>query len=256
MFYTLLSLLAIFITIFEKIAEKKLVKGEIKKLSETSGNYLSKIGELVIAITALLILFLVMDQTNYNDMMWFWVSFAIVLFTFRATLERIYLEGKKYVATVAIMIFFVIGIINISFITSNMMYTTFTEEVLEKLNATEIDKVEFIRGADRAQVTFHAEDEIQNVLHLFESVNLKRDRNIYIHYDEKYTLRIYGGYKQDDLDNLREAVFKIEFDDQAMWIHEAPLGTRRNASHYYEAIHDDNNLLEKLKIDEFDWILE
>ncbi|MGE8081612.1 DUF4181 domain-containing protein [Peribacillus loiseleuriae] len=106
--------LIILVILLEKIINK-LLRVEKKKISQTSGKNVDRWGRGIILILFLCTLpFFITGETSFIK--WYWILYLIVLLGFQSILEWKYLKNsKQYVATLIILIIFVILLYNIEY---------------------------------------------------------------------------------------------------------------------------------------------
>jgi hypothetical protein len=126
-----LMMLLFIVTITNELARRWLVTGDFKRVSETDGEYIDRWGSGIIGVTALVLYFFVLEDNNYEVMKGFILFLIIIVLGFQSLLEWKYLEGKKHVASMILLIVSVVAVVGIFHVTFDMKLTTFKDAISE-----------------------------------------------------------------------------------------------------------------------------
>ncbi|MFA9559029.1 hypothetical protein ACERII_17100 [Evansella sp. AB-rgal1] len=241
--YILLSIMGIFIALINKLTDR-FVTGEFENVSESDGKLVEIWGYIIIIGTVILLIFTVVDISDDRTMMWFFATVKATILGFQAWTEWKYLEGTKHIATFLLMVVSVITFLGITDVLEQRKYTSFEEVVYEKLEVSEIEKVDITKhSGGAAWLTLKDTAQIERLLADFKDIEFKEGYN---YESSRYTITIYGGHNK-----ASNSTFTLLLKEEGfMTIREST----ENSNKYKEyVIINEVNYLEFLESEELEW---
>ncbi|MCT2536214.1 DUF4181 domain-containing protein [Aquibacillus koreensis] len=104
-------ILAIFIAISYNLLRKLLIGEEKKKISETAGKNVYRIGMGIFGLIGILTVIIALDLSDNNSMKWFWSIFITLILGFQSFMDwKFHKNSKEYIVPLIVL---VLGIVYI-----------------------------------------------------------------------------------------------------------------------------------------------
>ncbi|MCH1625622.1 DUF4181 domain-containing protein [Ferdinandcohnia quinoae] len=209
-------------------------------VDETEGKNIARWGTVLILLFFIPGLF-IFDIENNDVMKWMSISFFFTILGFQSLIEWKYLEGKKYLYSLSVMVISVITIFVSSLIYEQLTHTTFGEEMTELLSEDEqINEIKIVwfvmdnkEGYSSSSVSITDKDTISKLVEEPSEMELIKSNNV--------------------VPELDDGIIDIEINtDKSRYYITFTKGHANIGRHEYK-IDKENKFLKILENEELDW---